>query len=78
MPMFDVDVKAFISITVEADDENEARDAANHYVETSLSPSDMEIAGWNEAQAEEGVTTKITDAAGWGVDGESEVEPLDE
>lgn len=72
MPKFDVDVKAFISITVEAENEDQAREIADNYVEASLSPAEDEVEAWNSVSEQSG---KIVSAGDWGVDGDSDVEP---
>ncbi|EZP70534.1 MULTISPECIES: hypothetical protein [Sphingomonadales] len=42
MPRYSVDVKAFISVIVDADDATEARERADHFVEW-LSPTIEQI-----------------------------------
>jgi hypothetical protein len=75
MPLYCVDVKAFISITVEAEDEASARAAADNYVETSLAPSPCEIDGWNQVRRDEcNDPCRIVRTGGLAVDGESEVD----
>src|ERR1043166_5948666 len=55
VPLYSVDVKAVINLTVEAARPEEARRAADDYVETSLSPEPEEVAGYNSVLDEEGV-----------------------
>jgi hypothetical protein len=79
MPLYSVDVKCFISVTVEAEDEAAARAAADNYVETSLSPSECEIAGWNQVRKDEcNDTCRIVRTGGFDVDGESEVDEAED
>ena len=79
MPLYSVDVKAFISITVEADDEDAARSAADNYVETALSPSECEIDGWNEVRQNEcDDNCRIVRTGGFAVDGQSDVDDAEE
>lgn len=61
MPKFKVDVKAFLSVTVEADDPQQARAAANLYAEFG-------------PEFELGEDVKVLEDDGWNVDGWSEVE----
>lgn len=69
MPKFIIGVTASISITVEALNEARAEDAARDYVESSLSPTSMEIQGWNDALGEDGpALTTIIDASSWSID----------
>lgn len=74
MPRYTVDVKAFITVTVEAPDENEARDAADHYVQTSCSPSEHELEAWANIMQEEGSDAWPVSAGDFVVDGFSEVD----
>lgn len=68
MATFIVGVTASISITVEALNEACAEDAARDYVESSLSPTSMEIQGWNDSLEEDGRSlTFITDASSWDI-----------
>lgn len=71
-----VDVKAFISVTVEAEDEDTARSRADYFVE-SLSPTEAYIAGYNATLAEEiaagdAAPGCIVKAGEFAVDGESD------
>lgn len=66
MPKFKVDVKAFMSVTVEAKTSSEARAAANLYAEFGQ--------GCIDAHPDKSV--KIIDDDGWCVDGYSEVEKI--
>jgi len=77
MPKYIVDVKAFISIEVEADSEDAARSAADDYVEICLSPNEDEVNAWNQVQ-EEDDDPPILSASVWTVDGYSEVEEIDD
>lgn len=74
MPRYTVDVKAFITVTVEAPNENAARDAADSYVQTSCSPSPEETQAWaNIMQDFENPAWPVS-AGDFSVDGFSEVE----
>ena len=74
MPKFTVDVKAFISVTVLADTEADARTAADAFAE-GLSPTPDYIIGWNSGLPEDAVGRVDPDETGeWAVDGESDVE----
>lgn len=75
MSKYTVDVKALISIEVEADNEDAARSAADDYVETCLSPNEDEVNAWNQVQ-EEDDAPPILSASVWTVDGYSEVEEM--
>lgn len=46
MPKFDVDIKAFLSVHVEADTQEAAEAEAKAFVE-GLSPSEFYVQGWN-------------------------------
>ena len=71
---FEVDVKAFISVTVEAESEEAARIAADAFAE-GLSPTSDYIIGWNSGLPEDAVGRIDPDQTGeWSVDGESEVD----
>lgn len=73
MPKFNVDVKAFISVEVEAANEYEAQGRAERFVEW-LSPTTEQIVDYLEDHPEGiGFSTGSFD-----VDGESEVEPVDD
>jgi hypothetical protein len=73
MPKYSVDVKAFISVEVEAPDEATARAAADLFVE-NLSPTNHYIAGYSGQLKEFGEPAIITEnTASFDVDGESEV-----
>jgi len=76
VPLYSVDVKAFINLTVEAASPEEARRAADDYVETSLSPEPEEVAGYNSVLDEEGVGggRVVPGGYSWAVDGDSTVE----
>lgn len=74
MPRYTVDVKAFITVTVEAPDENAARDAADSYVQTSCSPSEEETCAWADVGRREGEDVWPVSAGEFCVDGFSEVE----
>ncbi|MGE8141781.1 hypothetical protein ACQKOE_07385 [Novosphingobium sp. NPDC080210] len=78
MPRYTVDVKAFITVTVEAPDENAARKAADHYVETSCSPSEDEVTAWEIIMKDEGEPAWPVSAGEFCVDGFSEVEEEEE
>lgn len=71
MPKFNVDVKAFISVAIEADNEARARELADSFVE-SLSPSSDFICGYNGQQSEG--TIDPDETGGFDIDGVSEVE----
>ena len=73
MPRFTVDVKAFINLTVEAADWMEARSKANSFVETCLSPTQLEVEGYNSVLPD-GEARVIPYDYTMSVDGESEVE----
>ncbi|SFJ48645.1 hypothetical protein SAMN03159338_1529 [Sphingomonas sp. NFR04] len=74
MPRYNVDVKAFISVAVEAPDEASARAAADLFVE-NLSPTGSYIRGYSDQLKEFGEAALVLDSTGtFDVDGESEVE----
>lgn len=47
MAKYEVTLKASVTITVEADNEDAARSDAEHFVETACSQSENYVAGWN-------------------------------
>ena len=67
---YKVDVKAFISVVVEADDEDAARSAADALVER-LAPNADFIDGFNRTDS---FAPQVEETSGFDVDGESEVE----
>lgn len=75
MAKFSVDVKAFIKVDVEAENEDEARRIADSFVE-NLSPADGYVGGYNQGLALAGETARIGDAWDFSVDGYSDVERL--
>lgn len=78
MPKFSVDVKAFITVTVEAPNEHAARRAADLYVETSCSPAAEETRAWAEIEKSDGAEAWPLETGGFSVDGYSEAEACDE
>lgn len=72
MPKFRVDVKAFISVVVDAEDAAEAQGRADHFVEW-LSPTIEQID--DNSDYHEPIDT---DTGPFDVDGESCVEEIDE
>jgi hypothetical protein len=72
MPRYQVDVKAFIAVVVDADDAAGARERADHFVEW-LSPTIEQIGDYNADHAPIDTGTGM-----FGVDGESDVEEIDE
>lgn len=68
MPRYHVDVKAFISVIVDAEDAAEARVRADHFVEW-LSPTIEQIDDYSADHE-----PIDTDTGPFGVDGESSVE----
>lgn len=79
MPRYTVDVKALINLVVEADDEAAARVVASAYVEEGLSPTAAEVEGYRSAlEGENVVGLPVAGDYGWSVDGESDVELVDE
>ncbi|WP_375292139.1 hypothetical protein [Sphingomonas melonis] len=74
---FSVDVKAFISVQVEAPNEEAARKAADLFVE-NLSPTTHYIQGYSGQLKEFGEPALILETTGgFDVDGTSEVEKAD-
>ena len=74
MPKFSVDVKAFISVQVEAPDRAAARAAADLFVE-NLSPTTHYIQGYSGQLKEFGELALILEETGsFDVDGESVVD----
>lgn len=72
MPRYSVDVKAFISVVVDANDAAQARERANHFVEW-LSPTTTTIRDYNADHQPIDADTGPFD-----IDGESCVEEIDE
>lgn len=70
MPQFDVDVKAFINIKIEADNETDAREKADNLVSGNFSPTEEQI-----KQLSRDLGIRFT-ATGFEVDGTSDVEPV--
>ncbi len=78
MAKYEVDVKAFISVTVEAANENEARKAADEFVQT-LEPHEHYVGGYNMEQEAQGLPGRILTTGSFDIDGESYVDgKLDE
>lgn len=74
MPKFTVDVKAFISVHVEAPDRQAARAAADLFVE-NLSPTTPYIQGYSDQLKEFGEAALILDeTGGFDIDGDSYVD----
>jgi hypothetical protein len=65
---YTVDIKALISITVEADSPEQARDRADTFVE-AISPTENEALGYSET-----IGFSISPNGVWTVDGKSDVE----
>lgn len=78
MPKFNVDVKAFINVTVEADDKRDARRVADAFVENAMFASEQLVAGYNEGLPKDAVGRIVPGEYGPSVDGTSEVERADE
>lgn len=71
---YEVDVKAFIAVTVEADSEEAARFLADALVE-GLSPTDAFLEGYNHGLREVNPAAfQIEGTGGFSVDGESDVQ----
>lgn len=73
---YTVDVKVFVSVTVEAEDMAAARDAADQFVQT-LEPHPAYVGGYNMEQEAQGLPTRVVSASGFDIDGISEVEKED-
>jgi hypothetical protein len=69
---YDVDVKAFIRVTVEAENEDKARRAADNFI-SCKSPDEQDLQDWNELHEDE-KQDQIDSIGVWDIDGESEVE----
>ena len=74
---FNVDVKAFINITVEAPNEDAARKAADEFVEQGLYASEQQVRGYNEGNASPDISIVPAEYSP-SVDGESDVEEADD
>lgn len=76
MPNYAVDVKAFMTVRVEAPNEQAARAAAEEFVE-ACDPTDPFIWGYNQHRINRPIEPhKVTSANGFSVDGTSPVEQV--
>jgi hypothetical protein len=76
MPKFSVDVKAFMTVSVEAPNKKAARAAAEEFVE-ACDPTDPVIHGYNSFRATRAIEPHtVLSAGGFAVDGTSDVEKL--
>ena len=73
MPQFDVDVKAFINITVRADSRDEARTVADTFVENCLSATPNTVRGYNLGLPEDTLGVVVPKVYELAVDGVSDV-----
>lgn len=73
MPRFNVDVKAFVNLSVEAHDEESARIAADAFVEEGMVVTKAQIEGYN-AELDDPVGKVVPDTYALSVDGYSDVE----
>lgn len=74
MARYTVDVKAFYSITVEAENEDDARRVADTFVENVMCAESATCDGYNEGLPSDAVGKIIPGDYGPDIDGESEVE----
>lgn len=77
MPTYQVDVKAFISVSVEAATEEAAREAADAFVESCLTAEYHTIIGYNEG-LDNPIGTIVPGDCMPCVDGVSDVQMVDE
>lgn len=78
MRKFSVDVKAFMTVIVEAPDEQTARSVVDEFVE-ACDPTEAFIWGYNSRREGRPIEPhKIISANGFSVDGSSDVEPYED
>lgn len=74
MTRYTVDVKAFVNITVEAENEDDARKVADAFVENAMYASVEGVWAYNQGLPKDTVGTVVPDEYSLSVDGESDVD----